>query len=55
MICEIIVVILLYCLISGKYKDYVSLKIPIPGINTPLINQPNKVVYVPVNTPSTLF
>ena len=37
MICQIIVAILLYCLISGKYKNYVSLKIPIPGLNTPFI------------------
>jgi len=55
MICELIVIALLYCLISGKYKDYVTLKIPIPGINSPLINQPTKVVYTPVNSPSTLI
>ena len=55
MICELIVIALLYCLISGKYKDYVTLKIPIPGINSPLINQPGKIVYTPVNSLSTLI
>jgi hypothetical protein len=61
MICKIIVFVLLYCLISGKYKDYITIKVPIPGINAPFVigggsRQPNintvyKTVYEDVYTP----
>jgi hypothetical protein len=37
MICQIIVFILIYCLVSGKYKDYITIKVPIPGINAPFM------------------
>lgn len=37
MICQIIVFILIYCLVTGKYKDYITIKVPIPGINAPFM------------------
>ena len=36
MISTIIVIILLYCLITGKYKNYITLNRNIPGINSPI-------------------
>ena len=56
MICKIIVFVLLYCLISGKYKDYITINVPIPGINAPFViggsqkptvNTVYKTVYTP--------
>ena len=30
MLQTILIILILYCLLSGKYKDYVSLKTPVP-------------------------
>jgi len=46
MICQIIVLVLLYCLFSGKYRKYITINIPIPGINSPIMlmgGQDNKI------------
>ena len=37
MLCQIIIFVLLYCLISGNYKKYVTINIPIPGITKPFM------------------
>ena len=36
MICKIIVFVMLYCLISGQYKRYITINVPIPGITSPI-------------------
>ena len=33
MLQTIFIVIILYCLLTGKYKDYITIKTPIPFIN----------------------